>query len=538
MGHAALALARGSRHDDGPGNRLRGRLARRRHQESELLLPSHERRGLSEQRARHFGVGSSAHERELLALAADLEPCPDKARRHLVDSNAGGARCRHERRRLIDEAPRRPTPDRPPPRGHADASSRKFASQRERARAGGRHLLVGLALPRERDEQGAVRETRELAPVPSDDLSGALLGDARQDGQHHAHGALLAGREARRAPGRPLGDPASGDGYAGQLRGHRGAVVGAERAVLREHPSHEVVEARGELRSKVANAGRLLAQHLREDRHHVDAGERGLPRQTLVEDTAEREDVGAGVEVRLAGGLLRRHVPYGAEHDPGRRDARRDRHGLTGLRACHAEIDEHRAARCPACEADVARLDVAMDEAPRMDDGEPLGDPPHDRDALLDAEAVAREAIGEVLAFQPVHRQVREAVAALAVVQVPHDGRMAELGENAGLLAEACRAGAVACHDLERHGAARCVVTGAVHGAHPAAGCQSLDDVTVGDPLPGNRPRGLAHRAARCTPRRYAVAGRAGVPTPRRRDDRASSLEVERSGSLIEDIEQ
>ena len=59
-----------------------------------------------------------------------------------------------------------------------------------------------------------------------------------------------------------------------------------------------------------------VLQHRRKHLGHVSAIEPGAPRQHLVEDDAERPDVGAAID-RLALGLLRGHVGGSPEDDAG-----------------------------------------------------------------------------------------------------------------------------------------------------------------------------------------------------------------------------
>ena len=93
------------------------------------------------------------------------------------------------------------------------------------------------------------------------------------------------------------------------------------------------------------------------DRWAGRAGEGRLAAQHLVEHAAEAVDVGAGVELASAGGLLRAHV--------GRRSDRaaRSRSSVSPLAAVErprdAEVRDTRAVA--AVEQDVLRLDVAMD---------------------------------------------------------------------------------------------------------------------------------------------------------------------------------
>src|SRR5512132_1164032 len=66
-------------------------------------------------------------------------------------------------------------------------------------------------------------------------------------------------------------------------------------------------------------AGPPQHEHPTEDGHRVLAREGRLPAEALVEHAAEREDVGARVDVARAPRLLGRHVRGGTEDRAGRR---------------------------------------------------------------------------------------------------------------------------------------------------------------------------------------------------------------------------
>ena len=88
-----------------------------------------------------------------------------------------------------------------------------------------------------------------------------------------------------------------------QLAAGRVAVVGR----LRERSREDVVERRRQLGPHVGEPRRRLVQVREDDRELALAVERPLPGKALVEDAAERVDVGAAVD-RAALDLLGRHV--------------------------------------------------------------------------------------------------------------------------------------------------------------------------------------------------------------------------------------
>ena len=122
----------------------------------------------------------------------------------------------------------------------------------------------------------------------------------------------------------------------------------------------------------------------------------------LVEHAAEAEQVGPLVE-RFALGLLRGHVHRRAGDDPALRDA-----GVVG-RPGQAEVGDLHALLRPALEQDVARLDVAVDQAGGVGGGQPLGDLPADPQHLGHLQrAGAVEPLLERLAGDELHHQVRQ----------------------------------------------------------------------------------------------------------------------------------
>ena len=95
-----------------------------------------------------------------------------------------------------------------------------------------------------------------------------------------------------------------------------GDVVGgrAHRLVLRQHAEDQAVERRRQLGIEARGRQRVQPHDgVKLGQAGLDA-ERPMPGRDLVEDDAEREDVGGGID-RLAARLLRRHVGAGAEDD-------------------------------------------------------------------------------------------------------------------------------------------------------------------------------------------------------------------------------
>jgi hypothetical protein len=98
--------------------------------------------------------------------------------------------------------------------------------------------------------------------------------------------------------------------------GHLRPVPRSLFRLLGEHGGAERVERGRHRGAALAQPRHLVEQDLAEDGHEVHAGERRPAAQAFEQHTAEGEHVGARVELRLAAGLLRRHVPRGPDERP------------------------------------------------------------------------------------------------------------------------------------------------------------------------------------------------------------------------------
>jgi len=120
-------------------------------------------------------------------------------------------------------------------------------------------------------------------------------------------------------------------------------------------------------------------------------------------------------------------------------------------RAGDAEVEHPRAAHLTVGEEDVRRLDVPVDDPPRVGRAQGLADAPRHRHALGHGEPPALKAVVEVLPREPLHREPRAPVEG-AVGDVPDDRRVAELGQHLRLAGEALRVEAVhLAEHLEGH---------------------------------------------------------------------------------------
>ena len=216
------------------------------------------------------------------------------------------------------------------------------------------------------------------------------------------------------------------------------------------------------------------------------APERGPPRQHLVQDHAEREDVGALVDVGvIPGRLLRRHVLRRAEQ---RAVLGLDRQRAGDLR--DAEVEQlgdldHAAVDLGRDQEDVSRLEIAMDHAGAVRGGQPRADLAHDRQHLLDRQRAARQPVGERLTLQEVEHQVRRAVGELVEVDDLDDVGVTDARRGLGLVAEPRERLLVALIRVQRLDrdllAGQPVVPRDEHGAHAAAPDQRLDRVRADD---------------------------------------------------------
>ena len=210
-----------------------------------------------------------------------------------------------------------------------------------------------------------------------------------------------------------------------------------------------------------------VREHRRRDR---PARVGHLAGQRVVEDAAERVDVGARVDL-LAGELLGRHEVDGA--DPLARRGQ-PRVGADDLR--EPEVGE---VGVLAAEQDVGRLDVAVHEPDGVRGVQRRADLVADRrDAVGREPPVARQQPLQVDALDVAHHEVE--VPALLARRVHRDHvRVVDRGGDARLaleaLAEAGVAGAVGRDQLDRDRPAERELRGAVDDAHAAAAGDRLD---------------------------------------------------------------
>ena len=252
-------------------------------------------------------------------------------------------------------------------------------------------------------ERGAERED-EIASQPGQRGVGAagLEGQDRESGGGRNDGGRAGPRDEpgageREEDGGTRRDQRAAPGAsrdrrrgAGSLEGSRECLGVGEpvRGDARQGAGDRVVDGGRHRRPNVPDAGRRAGQAAGEHRGAAGAGERRRAGQHLVQNGAERVDVGGGTDRGVAGRLLRAHVRRRPEHETGAGETLvvRGDHG-----AGEAEV---RHDRLSAGEQDVLRLDVPVDDPLPVGAGQGRGDVAGDGEGVVAAEAGARAPAG------------------------------------------------------------------------------------------------------------------------------------------------
>jgi hypothetical protein len=118
---------------------------------------------------------------------------------------------------------------------------------------------------------------------------------------------------------------------------------------------------------------------------------------------------------------------------------------------------------------------------------ERLGHAPPEGDRLLDRERAAEQPLGELLALDPFHHQVRIARRRHPVVEVAHDPRVVELRQDARLALEArlLPLRALALQDLERGDARRAPIPHAIDRPHASSPREPFDFEPIREDISG-----------------------------------------------------
>ena len=292
-------------------------------------------------------------------------------------------------------------------------------------------------------------------------------------------------------------------------------------ARTRHRSPQDGLERRREIGAKVAGGPRIFGQNLQKKGVVVRCEERPPPREALVEHHAARIHVDPRIEASLAARLLGRHVVRGPHHHarPGQieRFFGAARHPL---RDAEVEDLRDRIGVRPTGKEDVFGLDVPMHDPLLVRSHEArqhLGE--HvDRLEKRKASRLA-DAIGEGLAMEPFHDEVRAAVLEPAHVVDLADVRVSDSTRRTRLLLEALYGVLLfrlqGVQHLHGDGALEAEVLRFVHDAH-AAGAEDRDHaVAIAEDLPDEagvvEAEGL-ERSGRA--RREAVVGRGASSLP------------------------
>jgi hypothetical protein len=286
-----------------------------------------------------------------------------------------------------------------------------------------------------------------------------------------------------------------------QVRGHVADGLIARLAILGQAALDDALQLRRRGRRELSERGRILVKDLVQRVDERLGLERPRVRNGLVQDAAEREDVGARVE-RLAGDLLGGHVPRRAEKlavrgegaEGGGVGADRIPRGVGQLG--QAEVDDLRVAVLG--DQDVVGLEIAVNDPGAVRFAESVRDLGQDFDRAAERETVLQR-LAQRLALDQLHGDVVHfgpALRALADRLYVHDRlgvsdlvnaddvRVAESRGRARFVGEAADAlpvaGQIGREDFEGNVAAQRAVVGAVDVAH-RAGADEGDDLVAGD---------------------------------------------------------
>ena len=256
----------------------------------------------------------------------------------------------------------------------------------------------------------------------------------------------------------------------------------AARRIFRQALPDDALELRRRVRLDLGQRARLVVQDVRDRLGRTAPGERAFPGGHLVQDAAQRENIGAPIHGQ-AGRLFGREVARRPHHHPRHRAERRRRVGVDGARAARfdqlgdAEVEHLRAA--VGRHHDVLGLDVAVDDARLMRGRKGAGDVRGDRQPLGDGAVVA---FGQSCAQRGAIEVLLDDVPRVAVdADVVHRGdmRMIQRGGRTGLLFETREPLGVGRElrrqHLDRHLAAETGVHGLVHLAHPTRADRRAD---------------------------------------------------------------
>ncbi len=335
----------------------------------------------------------------------------------------------------------------------------------------GRRLRRELQLlPRPRVVAGGERRV-DRREVPGDAIGGGA-GRRRRSRRDDLHAARRRRRHHHRAAVAGLGLETLDDAH--ELGLHRAEILVAIGRVLGQRLVDDGGGGGVDQRIEHGQRRRLVAQDLHQHGRLRLGLERLAVDEQLVEDQPHREDVAAVID-GVAAHLLRRHVVRRADDHADLRQPR-----LAG--AGDPEIQDLQDVRV-AAENQVGRLDVAVDDAVLVGEGEAAADLDDQLDALARVERSAPpDQLGQRLARDVLHGDERLAVV-LADVVDGDDVRVLQPRRQPRLALEALAdVGVVDAQHLDRDEAIDGRVEGQEQRAH-AALAEALADAIAIDGL-------------------------------------------------------
>jgi hypothetical protein len=493
-----LADALGAAQEHHARHPLLGALVEDHRELVELLLAAHAHDRLAERDPLEIGLAQLAA--QLAPGLAGVEPVADQRPGELVDPHGarGGRGVAQLERAAHQVAVAQARADHLAAGDHDHRAVVEQLAHRQRAARRADREVGRRVGARQRDQQVAVGEQLELAAVALDQIvERALLGRALGDAQPGLGALGQPGHHQADQP--PLGRHQLGH-HAARPRAHRqrarvalldreqlaGDRVAGGRPVLRrarQHARDQLVERLGDRRPELAQPRQLLRRAVEQHAQGVGAAERRAPRDAAVQHAAEREDVGPAVEVGHVVDLLGRDVARRAEHRAGHREL-----GIGERAARHPEVDQEDLVDRAIAEEQVARLDVAVHHAAAMDRAERRRHAPADRDRLGEGQLGPLQPLGQGLARQPLHHQVRLALRGDPAVDVADDPRVGQRREDLGLAGEALELEALrVVHHLQGDQRTGLPVARPIDLAHPPEPRQLLDREPLVDDLSAPR---------------------------------------------------
>ena len=188
--------------------------------------------------------------------------------------------------------------------------------------------------------------------------------------------------------------------------------------------------------------GGVCVKIRREERRSGITFERPLASRHLIQDDAEREDVGAVIR-DLAFHLFRRHVGDGTEHDSFGGDGLRWKPGqcLRRIRIVgqlrQAEVEDLRTS--VRCDHDVGGLQITMGDPSLVSGADAVNQRDRELEQLIKRQAVTRDDGGEGSAIDEFHRQTCHVVESIDRVH-RDDVRMVQRGCGERFLLESTNA--------------------------------------------------------------------------------------------------